>query len=173
MTMFASPAMAADAKAYFAGGCFWCLEAAFESLDGVSGAVSGYMAIDNAREKTEVVEVHYNPATIGYAKLAEVFWQNIDPDDAGGQFYDRGQKYRTAIFYSNEAEKAEAEQSKKDAEALLKRDLAPLVVSAGTFIVAEDSHQDFYKTNADHYNRYKKGSGRPDKLKEVWGDTRK
>lgn len=174
MNILTSPsAHAAEAKAYFAGGCFWCLEAAFESLDGVTEAISGYMRIDNATEKTEVVEVHYDPAKIGYPKLAEIYWQNIDPDDANGQFYDRGQHYRTAIFYQNADEKAQAEQSKKDAETLLNRKLAPLIVEAGRFIIAEESHQNFYQTNSDHYNRYKKGSGRPDKLKEVWGDKAK
>lgn len=163
--------MAAEqAKAYFAGGCFWCMESSFESLDGVSDSVSGYMMLDGRKKPTEVVEVHYDPARVSYDKLLEIYWLNIDPDDEGGQFYDRGDAYRTAIFYTNDGEKDKATASKAAKEAELKRTLAPLIVPAGTFTVAEAEHQNFYKTNADHYNRYKYGSGRPDKLKQVWGD---
>lgn len=165
-------AMAADIqnKAYFAGGCFWCMEASFESLNGVSESVSGYMNIDDAREKTEVVEVHYDPAKLSYEKLLEIYWLNIDPDDAVGQMYDRGQSYRTAIFYSNDDEKAKAEASKATAEKELGRTLAPLIVKAAEFKMAEAGHQNYYKTNEAAYNRYKYGSGRPDKLKKVWGE---
>lgn len=162
--------MAEDKKAYFAGGCFWCMEASFESLKGVSGSTSGYMTLEGRHKPTEVVEVHYDPEMIGYDKLLEIYWLNIDPDDEGGQFYDRGDAYRTAIFYQNEDEHEAAVKSKTEKEKELNRKLAPLIVPAGTFSMAEEAHQDFYKKNEDHYKRYKYGSGRPDKLKEVWGD---
>lgn len=170
MSITSASHAAEQAKAYFAGGCFWCMEASFESLQGVTDSVSGYMMMDGRHKATEVVEVHYDPAVINYDKLLEIYWLNIDPDDEGGQFYDRGDAYRTAIFYRNDEERAKAEASKDAKEEELGRKLAPLIVPAGTFKIAEESHQNFYKTNADHYNRYKYGSGRPAKLQEVWGD---
>lgn len=162
--------MAQEKTAYFAGGCFWCMEASFESLKAVSGSVSGYMTIEGSKKPTEVVEVHYDPAETTYEKLLEVYWLNIDPDDEGGQFYDRGDAYRTAIFVQNEKERAAAEKSKAEKEEMLGRKLAPLILTAGPFTKAEEAHQDFHRKNEDQYKRYKYGSGRPDKLKSVWGD---
>ncbi len=170
MTITPSANAADTAKAYFAGGCFWCMESSFESLDGVSDSVSGYMMLEGRKKPTEVVEVHYDPAKVSYDKLLEIYWLNIDPDDEGGQFYDRGDAYRTAIFYSSDEEKNKAIASKADKEKELKRTLAPIIAPAGSFDIAEAAHQNFYKTNEDHYKRYKNGSGRPDKLKQVWGD---
>lgn len=157
-------------KAYFAGGCFWCMEASFESVKGVGDSISGYMNLPEASKPTEVLEVHYDPAVVTYDKLLEIYWLNIDPDDEGGQFYDRGDAYRTAIFYQNETEKAAAEKSKAATEKELGRPLKPLIVPAAPFEKAAESHQNFYKTNELHYQSYKYGSGRPDKLKKIWGD---
>ncbi len=147
-------------KAYFAGGCFWCIEAGFVARDGVNEALSGYMRLGDAVEKTEVVEVHYDPSVLQYAELLKIFWVNIDPDDDAGQFHDRGQKYRTAIIYQNDEERDLAIQSKKDKEAELDRPLAPLIVESTTFIVAEDGHQNYHEKHPDHYKQYKIGSGR-------------
>lgn len=170
--MFQGGAAMADmsAKAYFAGGCFWCLEASFESVKGVGDSISGYMMLPDGKKPTEVLEVHYDPKVVNYDKLLEIFWLNIDPDDQDGQFYDRGDGYRTAIFYQTDAEKRAAEQSKANAEAELGRPLAPLILPAASFERAAESHQNFYKTNELHYQSYKYGSGRPDKLKKIWGD---
>lgn len=161
--------MAEEKKAYFAGGCFWCMEASFESLEGVTDSVSGYMMLEGSKKSTEVVEIHYDPAEISYDKLLDIYWLNIDPDDEGGQFYDRGDAYRTAIFVQGAEERKAAIASKTEKEKMLGRKLAPVIADAGPFEIAAAGHQNFYKTNADNYNRYKYGSGRINKLQEVWG----
>ncbi len=169
--------------AYFAGGCFWCMEAEFEHQDGISEVISGYMG---GSEKTanynavsagntdhfEAVEVHYNPGKVPYEKLLKIFWSNVDPTDAGGQFADRGKQYYTAIFYQNEEEEALAEASKTTMAAKLGMPIATQILPATAFYAAEEYHQGYYKKNAIHYNLYKHGSGRSDTLKKLWGDKK-
>jgi methionine-S-sulfoxide reductase len=116
----------------------------------------------------ESIEVVYDPTKITYEKLLEIYWDNIDPTDQGGQFADRGTQYRTAIFYMNDEQRAQAETSKKAIEAKLKKPIYTEITAATAFYPAEEYHQDYYKKNPAHYNAYKFGSGRVSRLKELW-----
>lgn len=172
------------AKAYFAGGCFWCMEEAFEKVDGVLEAVSGYMggAVKNpsyeevSAGKTghaESVEVRYDPAKVTYAQLLEAFWRNIDPITPDAQFCDHGNQYRAAIFYQTEEEKGAAEESKRTIEKS-KRFSTPIVTqvtAASEFYPAEEYHQDFYKKNPVRYKFYKFTCGRAQRLESLWGKS--
>ena len=169
-------------KAYFAGGCFWCMEEAFEKVDGVLGAVSGYMGGTVANPTyeevsagrtghAESVEVTYDPTKVTYQKLLEAFWHNVDPVVPNAQFCDHGSQYRSAIFYSTAEEKQLAEESKRALEQS-KRLPAPIVtqlVPASTFYLAEEYHQDYYKKNPLRYKYYKYGCGRAQRLEALWG----
>lgn len=162
-------------KAIFAGGCFWCMESEFEQKNGVVAVVSGYTGgtlpnptYENHRGHVEAVEVEYDPAQVDYKTLLSIYWSNIDPTDAGGQFYDRGDSYKTAIFVKDDGERAQAEASKQKAEEKLGQKIATEIVPASTFYPAEAYHQDYYKKNPEHYNAYKKGSGREEKLETIW-----
>ncbi len=171
------------ARATFAGGCFWCMEAAFEKVDGVYAVTSGYTGgteVDPTYEQVstgttghaEAVEVRYDPVRIGYDELLEVFWRHIDPTDAGGQFADQGPQYRTAIFYHDDEQRARAEAS-RDALAVSGRFDGPIVtdiVEAGPFYLAEEYHQDYYQKNPGCYESYHWNSGRGPFLERVWGD---
>jgi methionine-S-sulfoxide reductase len=166
--------------ATFAGGCFWCMEYPFEKEDGVISVVSGYTG--GHRENPtyqevcaggtghlEAVQITYDPERIGYDELLDIFWMQIDPTDAGGQFVDRGQQYATAIFYHDEEQKRAAEKSRRELDESGTYD-DPVVTPirpAEKFYRAEDYHQDFYKKNPLHYKRYRKGSGRDRFLEEV------
>lgn len=167
--------------AIFAGGCFWCIEPPFDAAEGVVKTTVGYTGGHVAnptyeqvtRKKTghyEAIEVAYDPAKTSYEKLLTIFWQNIDPTDAGGQFADRGQSYHTAIFYHDETQKKAAEASRAAVAKKLGQPIATKIIAASTFYPAEDYHQEYYKKNATHYNAYKYGSGRPSRLKEIWGE---
>ncbi|MEW6532525.1 MAG: peptide-methionine (R)-S-oxide reductase MsrB [Thermodesulfobacteriota bacterium] len=167
-------------KATFAGGCFWCMESAFEKLDGVIDVVSGY-AGGNGQNPTyedyakkghvEVIEVTYDPSKISYDRLLEVFWRQIDPTDAGGQFVDRGAQYRSAIFFHNEEQKRLAEKSKEELgkSGRYAKPVVTEILAAGPFFKAEDYHQDYYKKNAIRYKFYRYNSGRDQFLEKVWG----
>ena len=171
------------AVATFAGGCFWCVESAFDDFRGVYSAVSGFAGgeeVDPTYDQVasgrtghaEVVRITYDPTEVSYRDLLRVFWRQIDPTDAGGQFADRGRQYRTAIFYHDEEQRRLAEASKHDLAASGKFD-APIVteiVPAGPFYPAEAYHQDFHKKNPDRYKSYYRGSGREGYLDRVWGD---
>lgn len=169
--------------AIFAGGCFWCMEADFEKLPGVSEVVSGYTGgyVLNPTYKQvsrtstghyEAVEVFYDPSKVSYDELLTHFWHNVDPTDAGGQFCDRGDSYRTAIFASPEqmpaavASREAVTQSKPFAEPIV----TP-VLGVQTFYPAEDYHQDYYKKNKGRYNYYRRGCGRDRRLTELWGKS--
>jgi peptide methionine sulfoxide reductase msrA/msrB len=168
-------------KAAFAGGCFWCIESAFDELEGVKEAVSGYTGGKTKNPtypevctgKTghyEAVQVIFDSNKITYRELVEIFWQQIDPTDPTGQFADKGSQYKTAIFYHNEEQKKIAEESKKALEKSGKFD-KPIVTEikeASEFYPAEDYHQDYYKTCPLRYQNYKIGSGRESFLKRVW-----
>lgn len=161
------------ATAIFAGGCFWCMVHPFDEWPGVVEVVSGYTGGHTANPTyeevcshttghREAVRVVFDPHVISYAKLLDIFWHQIDPTDAGGQFYDRGESYQTAIYYMNDEQRDEALASKA-ALAESRRFTAPIVTEvlpAGPFYDAEAYHQDFYKTNQAHYTRYRRGSGR-------------
>jgi peptide methionine sulfoxide reductase msrA/msrB len=182
-------AMAADGRsayATFAGGCFWCVEADFEKVPGVLGAVSGYTGGNEpsptydqvAAGRTghyEAVVVQYDPSRISYEGLLQAFWRMIDPTDAGGQFVDRGQQYASAIFYHDQRQ---AEQARASLQALADsgRFSAPLVtpiLPAAPFYVAEDYHQDYYSRNPLRYGYYRSNSGRDRFLEAAWGDELK
>jgi peptide methionine sulfoxide reductase msrA/msrB len=170
------------AVATFAGGCFWCMEASLEKLDGVYAVVSGYTGgpeEDPAYKEVsagrtghvEAVRIYYDPSRVTYRRLLDAFWQEIDPTDPGGQFADRGPQYRTAVFWHDDEQRRLAEASRDD----LQRDgpfAEPIVTEiapAGPFYPAEDYHQDFYKKNPPRYESYRAGSGREGFLKRVWG----
>ena len=179
----ASPSPAAGlAKATFAGGCFWCMEGPFDRIPGVVSTTSGYTGgtVKNPSYEQvsmgitghlESVEVLYDPSKVGYPQLLDVYWHNVDPTDAGGQFCDRGSQYRTAIFVHDDEQARLAQQSKKDLEASgkLKKPIVTQIVAAGEFYPAEEYHQDYYKKNAFRYNYYRINCGRDARLKELWG----
>jgi|CXWL01.1.fsa_nt_gi peptide-methionine (S)-S-oxide reductase len=166
--------------AVFAGGCFWCMEGPFEKLDGVVAAISGYSGgdvVDPIYEQVgtgrtghaEAVRVIYDPKKVSFAALVAVFWKNIDPLQANGQFCDLGPEYRSALFYGNDAEKATAELTRDTVAEKLGKTLATEIVPRKPFYAAEAYHQDFYRTNPEHYHRYRAGCGRDDRLRELWG----
>ncbi|MBD3296511.1 MAG: peptide-methionine (S)-S-oxide reductase MsrA, partial [Candidatus Omnitrophica bacterium] len=160
-------------KATFAGGCFWCMEPPYELLDGVKDVRAGYTGgrvADPGYDEVsagrtghlEAVEVLYDPSRVSYEQLLEVFWANIDPTDAGGQFADRGSQYATAVFYHDQEQKEAAERAIEELEAsgMYDEPVATRVLPAGPFYPAEEYHQDYYKKNPIRYKSYKKGSGR-------------
>lgn len=168
--------------ATFAGGCFWCVEADFDKVDGVVSTTSGYMGgtTPNPTYKQvtaggtghlEVVQVKYDPAKVTYQKLLDVFWHNVDPYDAAGQFCDKGDSYLTAIFAHTPEQKAAAlaSKAKLEKDGPLKQSIATTVRDAGTFTAAEDYHQDFYKINPIRYKFYRAGCGRDARLEQIWG----
>jgi len=176
-------AHATEEKAIFAGGCLWCIEAELQELSGVKTVVSGYtggnipnptyeMVSKGNTGHIEAVEVTFDPEVLSYEKLLDIFWSNIDPTDDGGQFYDRGSQYTTAVFYLNNEQKLLAEASKLKAAAILDKPLATAILPAKPFFPAEDYHQDYYKTNPLRYNAYKHGSGREATLNQLWGEAR-
>ncbi len=167
-------------EAIFAGGCFWCMETAFEGQPGVKAVVSGFdgggeknptyeMVSSGTTGHAESVHVVYDPAKTSYARLLQIFWHNIDPLSAEGQFCDRGHQYRSAIFYLDDAQKKAAEESKRAVEAQLKQKVATEIVAATPFTPAEEYHQDFWKKNPVRYYSYRAGCGRDRRLKEIWG----
>ena len=177
----AKPSTAQGAVAIFAGGCFWCTEQDFEQLDGVVDAESGYIGGHTANPTypqvgygmtghTEAVRVIYDPARISYARLVEYFWRSIDPTVKDRQFCDVGDSYRTGIYWLNEEQKKIAAASR---DALLRSQRFPVIhteiLPAGTFWMAEQYHQDYYKTNAVRYKYYRYACGRDARLKQLWG----
>lgn len=170
------------AKAYFAGGCFWCMEEAFETVEGVVSVVSGYMGGTLANPTygqvsaggtghAESVEVRYDPDKIGYRQLLDVFWRNVDPLTPNAQFCDHGSQYRSVVFYGTDEEKRLAEESKRAIERSKKfaQPIVTQVVHASTFYQAEEGHQDYYKKNPIRYKYYKFNCGRAKRLEVLWG----
>ena len=166
-------------KAYFAGGCFWCMEESFEKLNGVEEVTSGYSGgvTENPTYKEvtygntghfEVVEVVYNKKIISYEKLLENFWINIDPFDSYGQFCDKGYSYRSVAFYQNTNEKKLIEKNIKELENRFNKKVVTYIRSFKKFYRAEEYHQDFYKIKLERYLRYKKACGREEILKRIW-----
>lgn len=174
--------MSSTEFATFAGGCFWCMVSPFEEQPGIKQVVSGYTGghtenptyeevCTNTTGHFEAVQITFDPDVYPYEKLLQIFWQQIDPTDEGGQFFDRGSSYRTAIFYHNEEQKKAAEASKEALEKSGKFDkpIATLILPAATFYPAESYHQNYHKKNPLHYNRYKIGSGRAAFIEKHWG----
>jgi peptide-methionine (S)-S-oxide reductase len=169
-------------KATFAGGCFWCMEPAYDKLEGVKSVVSGYTGghkLNPTYEEvssgttghTEAIEIAYDPSVISYSKLLDIFWHNVDPTVKDRQFCDVGTQYRSAIFYQNEEQKRIAEASKKTLEQS-KRFPGPIyteIVPAATFYPAEEYHQNYYQKNPIRYKYYRYSCGRDQRLKELWG----
>ena len=177
-------AMPADneARATFAGGCFWCMEKPFDELEGVLSTTSGYTGgtqVDPTYNQVsaggtghvEAVQVVYDPDSVGYDTLLEVFWQNVDPLDDGGQFCDRGSQYRSKIFAHEDQKQQLNEQSKQALNASERYQGKPIVTPiepAQTFYPAEEYHQDYYLKHPVRYNFYRTGCGRDRRLVEVW-----
>lgn len=181
----AAPVMG-EALATFGGGCFWCLESPFDKVPGVIATISGYTGgqVENPTYEqvctgttghTEAVQVHYDPSKVSYADLLEVYWRQVVPTDPGGQFVDRGSQYRTGIFYHDDAQRLVAIESKKklDASGRFSAPLVTPVEPAVIFYPAEEYHQDYYKKKPQHYEGYRRGSGRDRYLDGVWGKDRK
>ena len=169
-----------SAIATFAGGCFWCVEADFDKVDGVISTTSGYTGGHTANPSyeqvshggtghAESVEIAYDPAKVSYKKLLDVFWHNIDPLAKDRQFCDRGDQYRSAIFYHDEEQRALAEASKAAVEKRFEQPVATQIVPAGAFYKAEEYHQDYYKKNPIRYKFYRFNCGRDARLEELWG----
>ncbi|MED0666822.1 peptide-methionine (S)-S-oxide reductase MsrA [Bacillus badius] len=167
--------------ATFAGGCFWCMVAPFDEQPGIKEVVSGYTGghtenptyeevCSDQTGHYEAVQITFDPAVFPYEKLLQLFWQQIDPTDAGGQFNDRGLSYRTAIFYHDEEQKAMAEASKAKLAAIgrFSKPIVTEILPAGPFYRAEERHQHYYKKNSFHYNLYKEGSGRATFIRDHW-----
>jgi peptide methionine sulfoxide reductase msrA/msrB len=172
-------------KATFAGGCFWCMETPFEKLDGVHRVISGYTGgkVKNPTYESvsagktghlEAVQIFYCPDKITYRELLDVFWRQIDPTDAGGQFVDRGSQYRSAIFYHSDEQKRIAEESRDALQktGIFKKPIITAVLPAGEFYEAEEYHQDYSMKNPLRYKFYRFNSGRDQYLKEIWGESK-
>lgn len=169
-------------KATFAGGCFWCVEADFDKVEGVISTTSGYIGGKTANPTyrqvssggtghVEAVEIVFDPARVSYEKLLQVFWRNIDPVAKDRQFCDSGDMYRSAIFFHGNEQQVLAEKSKKDIEASgqFTQPIATELAAASTFYPAEDYHQDYYKKNPRKYSFYRWNCGRDQRLEQIWG----
>lgn len=175
-----------------AGGCFWCVESDFESVPGVIGAVSGYTGgktkspdyksvTKGGTGHYEAVRIDFDPARVSRDQLLYMFFRSVDPTDAGGQFCDRGESYRTAIFASGAAQTKAAQSAKQQAQADLGKQIVTPILKAGTFYPAEAYHQDYYKGSkrvltrfgplkqSKAYKRYRKACGRDARVKQLWG----
>ena len=166
-------------KAYFAGGCFWCVEESFEKLKGVEEVISGYSGgiTENPTYKEvtygntghfEVVEIIYDKKVISFEDLLKNFWVNINPFDAYGQFCDKGYSYRSVAFYQNDEEKKLIEKDIKDLQNKFNKKVVTYIRNFEKFYKAEEYHQDFYKIKLERYLRYKKACGREELLKRIW-----
>ncbi|OGP35839.1 MAG: peptide-methionine (S)-S-oxide reductase, partial [Deltaproteobacteria bacterium GWC2_65_14] len=169
-------------KATFAGGCFWCMEAPFDTLPGVISVTVGYIGgtVENptyeqvsagATGHTEAVQIVYDPSRTGYAQLLEIFWRNIDPTVKDRQFCDVGSQYRSGIFTHSEEQRMLAEKSKEALEKSkpFQGSIFTEVTAAGPFYMAEEYHQHYYKKNPIRYTFYRTSCGRDGRLKQLWG----
>lgn len=169
--------------ATFAGGCFWCMVKPFDRYEGVIQVISGYtggeienptyeQVCTNATGHREAIQITFDEEVISYETLLDIFWRQIDPTDNGGQFFDRGDSYKTAIYTHSEVQRVAAEKS-KEALAESGKFSAPIateILPAKPFYLAEEGHQDYYMKNPAHYQRYSVGSGRVQFIKKHWGD---
>lgn len=170
-------------QANFAGGCFWCMVQPFDERDGIESVVSGYtgghvenptyqQVCMNTTGHTEAVQITYDPDKVSYSELVDIYWQQTDPTDAGGQFGDRGDSYRPVIFYGNQEEKEIAEASKKalNESGRFDKPIVTAIEERSTFYPAEENHQDYYKKNSTHYKAFKVASGRQGFIDEHWSN---
>lgn len=168
------------ATAIFAAGCFWCVEEAFDQVEGVISTTSGYtdgrtknptyeQVSSGGTGHTEALEVVYDPSKVSYEALLRTFWRNVDAVDSGGQFCDRGSQYRAGIYVNSPEQRQLAEASKKSVAAELGKPIATEINDATAFYKAEDYHQDYYKKNPVRYKFYKWNCGRAQRLEELWG----
>jgi peptide-methionine (S)-S-oxide reductase len=173
----AQEAATETATAIFAGGCFWCVEADFDKVEGVTETVSGYIGGDtenptyenhSAAGHREAVKITFDPSVTDYWTLLDTFWRTIDPTDDGGQFCDRGHSYTTAVYALNEEQADIAERSRAAAEEALGKEIVTEIVTGKTFWPAEDYHQNYYKKNPVRYNFYRTACGRDERIKELW-----
>ena len=166
-------------KAYFAGGCFWCMEESFDKVKGVIKSTSGYSGgtvVNPTYEEViykdtghvETIEIVYDPEKTSYKELLDVFWKNIDPFDAAGQFCDKGKSYRSVIFFSNKKQKDLINDSFKKVEKMFNKEIVTLVWKFEKFYKAESFHQNYYENNFIRYLMYKKGCQREETLKKIW-----
>ncbi len=173
-------------QAVFAGGCFWCMVGPFEEQPGVVQIVSGYTGghKENPTYKEvcsettghyEAIQITFDPSHISYERLLEIFWRQIDPTDPGGQFHDRGESYRTAIFYYNEEQKQMTEKSKRELaeNGRFEKPIATQILKASIFYPDEEYHQDYHKKNPFRYKHYRQGSGRDAFIKTYWKDKKR
>lgn len=183
LASFAARPQAAESEgpytehAVFAGGCFWCVEADFEKLDGVGDVVSGYTGGElenptyrNHEGHIEAAKIPFDPEVVSYRELVDYFFRHVDPTDAGGQFCDRGHSYTTAIFFSGDNQKSAAVAAKTDAQTALGKEVVTPVRALEKFWIAEDYHQDYYKKNPIRYKFYRTSCGRDRRVKQVWGE---
>ncbi len=166
--------------AVFAGGCFWCMEPPYAEMEGVIKVLPGYtggltenptyeQVCGGGTGHFEAVEITYDPSIVSFEQLIEVFWRQIDPTDAYGQFADRGRQYQTAIFYGDDEEKRIAEDAKRRIQRLFDKPVRTQILPKATFYTAESGHCAYYQKNPLHYGRYKSGSGRAAYIAGVWG----
>ena len=182
----------AEETATVAGGCFWCVEADFESVPGVGDAVSGFTGgttesptYRRSGDHLEAVTFPFDPEVVDYRTLMDMFFRSIDPLDAGGQFCDRGLEYTTAIFVDGPEQRAAAEAAKAEAEAALGQEIVTPILDTGAFYPVDDYHQDYYKSDKrlavsslgigvpknEAYLRYRQGCGRDSRVQAIWGDA--
>ncbi len=183
LCLWVGPAHSADnyKTAVFAGGCFWSMESAFDDVKGVVATKAGFsggtvkdpsyeqVSMGNTGHR-EAVQVTYDPSVISYAGLLDVYWHSIDPTDDRGQFCDKGSEYRSAVFYGSDEEKKLVESSKEKVAKELGKPVATDVISAMPFYPAEDYHQQYHKKNPVAYGMYRRGCGRDNSLRDIWGD---
>ncbi|MDQ0412002.1 peptide-methionine (S)-S-oxide reductase MsrA [Mesobacillus stamsii] len=174
-----------QALATFAGGCFWCMVKPFDEQPGIYHVVSGYTGgtkenptyeevCGEVTGHYEAVQIIFDPEVFPYEEIVKLYWQQIDPTDPGGQFYDRGPSYQTAIFYHDEQQRQLAEESKRKLEesGLFSKPIATKILPAKTFYPAEIYHQGYYKKNPERYQAYHKGSGREAFIRQHWGENK-
>lgn len=170
-------------KATFAGGCFWCMEPPFKTLNGVISVTSGYTGGHKVNPTyqevsvggtghAEAVQIVFNSSLISYQQLLDIYWHNIDPTTVNRQFCDSGDQYRSAIFYHNDdqARLAKASRARLEKEKTFREPVVTEITAATAFYPAEEYHQEYYKKNPIRYKYYRTGCGRDKRLKELWGD---
>ena len=167
-------------KVYFAGGCFWCMEESFDKVEGVIETISGYSGghvinpkykdvVKNTTGHYETLEISYDPSIINFSELLDIYWVNIDPFDADGQFCDKGESYKSAVFFENNDQIKIIESSIKNIERKFSKKVVTHVKKFKEFYVAETYHQDYYEKNFIRYLMYKKGCQREETLNKIWG----
>ncbi len=178
-SIYATPLLAGEKTAIFAGGCFWCIEKDFEHVAGVSDVVSGYTGGTNDEPTyknhtrfghREVVKITYDDTKTNYTTLLSIFFRSVDPTDGGGQFCDRGHSYSTAVYALDGGQLEAAQKAKAEASRVLGTEIATEIEMVQPFTAAEDYHQNYYEKNPIRYNYYRRACGRDKRVKSLWGD---